>query len=50
MFGSPKKIAFYDAGHGLNSAARTDRVQWLVDRLGLKPVTESGLSEIPDLK
>jgi len=50
MFGSPKKIAFYDAGHSLNGAARNDRVQWLVERLGLKPVTESGLSEIPDLK
>jgi dienelactone hydrolase len=50
MFGSPKKIAFYDAGHSLNSAARNDRVQWLVERLGLKPVTESALSEIPELK
>ena len=50
LFGSPKKIAFYDAGHSLNSAARSDRVQWLVERLGLKPVTESALSEIPELK
>lgn len=50
MFGSPKKIAFYDAGHSLNAAARKDRVQWLVERLGLKSVTESGLSEIPELK
>jgi dienelactone hydrolase len=50
VFGSPKKIAFYDAGHSLNSAARNDRVQWLVERLGLKPVTEAALSEIPELK
>ncbi len=50
LFGSPKKIAFYDAGHSLNSAARKDRVQWLIERFGLKPVTESALSEIPDLK
>ncbi len=50
LFGSPKKIAFYDAGHSLNSTARRDRVQWLVERLGLKPVTESALSEIPELK
>jgi dienelactone hydrolase len=50
LFGSPKKIAFYDAGHSLNSAARNDRVQWLVERLGLKPVTEAALSEIPELK
>jgi len=50
LFGSPKKIGFYDAGHSLNAAARNDRVQWLVEKLSLKPVTESGLSEIPDLK
>jgi dienelactone hydrolase len=50
MFGSPKKIAFYDAGHSLNSAARNDRVQWLAERLSLKPVTAAGLSEIPELK
>jgi hypothetical protein len=42
--------ACYDAGHSLNSGARSDRVQWLVERLGLKSVTESALSEIPDLK
>lgn len=50
QFGSPKKIAFYDAGHSLNAAARNDRVQWLVERLSLKPPTDAALSEIPELK
>ena len=50
LFGSPKKIALYDAGHSLNAAARTDRVRWLVERLGLKPVDEVALNQIPDLK
>jgi dienelactone hydrolase len=31
----PKKIAFYEAGHGLNDDARKDRVAWLSERLGL---------------
>ena len=50
MFGSPKKVAFYDAGHSLNAAARSDRVRWLVERLGLKPVDEVALNQIADLK
>ncbi|HVP48375.1 MAG TPA: hypothetical protein VMT32_17395 [Bryobacteraceae bacterium] len=50
MFGSPKKIAFYEAGHSLNNAARIERVQWLVERLALKPVDEAALSQIPELK
>jgi uncharacterized protein len=32
----PKEIRWYDAGHGLNDAARRDRVAWLSDELGLK--------------
>jgi len=50
LFSEPKKIAFYNAGHALNAAARTERVQWLVERLALSPVDRSALSHIPDLK
>jgi hypothetical protein len=50
LFGSPKKIAFYDAGHNLNAAARSERIHWLVEKLGLKPVDEVGLNQIPELK
>jgi outer membrane protein assembly factor BamB/dienelactone hydrolase len=35
MASEPKKIAFYEAGHGLNDAARKDRVAWLQERLKL---------------
>lgn len=50
LFSEPKKIAFYQAGHALNSEARTERVQWLVERLALRPVDRSALSRIPELK
>lgn len=49
-FGEPKKIAFYDAEHSLNAAARRDRVDWLIERMKLKPVDEAELSRIPQLK
>ena len=47
---SRKQIAFYDAAHELNSAARKDRVQWLTSRLGLKRVNLSALDAIPPLE
>jgi len=50
LFGQPKKIAFYDAGHALNAAARQDRVQWLSERLSLGPVDKTALSNIPELE
>ena len=46
----PKKIAFYDAGHALDAAARRERVEWLAQRLGLKPVDWAALARIPELK
>lgn len=49
-FGEPKQIAFYDAGHELNSAARKDRIQWLISRLGLRPANLSALDAIPPLE
>lgn len=50
LFSEPKKIAFYKAGHALNSEARTDRVQWLTERLALRPVDMAALARIPELK
>ncbi|MCW5980361.1 MAG: hypothetical protein KIT09_19925 [Bryobacteraceae bacterium] len=49
-FGEPKRIAFYDAGHELNAAARLDRAKWLASRLRLRRVDFNALSEIPPLK
>jgi dienelactone hydrolase len=50
LFSEPKKIEFYKAGHALNSKARTERVQWLVERLALRPVDRAALARIPQLK
>jgi len=50
LFSEPKKIEFYKAGHALNSEARTERVQWLVERLALRPVDRAALARIPELK
>jgi cephalosporin-C deacetylase-like acetyl esterase len=50
LFSEPKKIEFYKAGHALNSEARIDRVQWLVNRLALRPFDRAALARIPELK
>ena len=50
LFSEPKKIEFYKAGHALNAKARTERVQWLVERLALQPVDRIALARIPELK
>jgi fermentation-respiration switch protein FrsA (DUF1100 family) len=31
----PKRVLWYDAGHHLNDQARSDRVAWLIEQLGL---------------
>jgi dienelactone hydrolase len=33
--GEPKKILWYEAGHGLNEQARKDRTAWLIEQLKL---------------
>ncbi|MDA0206806.1 MAG: hypothetical protein O3A53_13315 [Acidobacteria bacterium] len=48
-FGEPKRMKLYDSGHELNADARVDRVDWLVERLGLKPVSEEAARAIPQL-
>lgn len=50
LFGEPKRIAFYEAGHALNSKARIDRVQWLAERLKLSPVDAETIARVPDIK
>jgi dienelactone hydrolase len=51
LFAEPKKIAFYDAGHSLNSEARLERDLWLAERLSLRsPIDKAALARIPELK
>ncbi|MCA1614963.1 MAG: hypothetical protein LC795_15190 [Acidobacteria bacterium] len=50
LFGEPKRIAFYDAGHALDSAARRERVEWLAQRLSLRRPDLKALARIPELK
>lgn len=50
LFAEPKKMALYKAGHALNAEARTERVQWLAERLKLRPIDRSALALIPELK
>jgi len=49
MFGDPKKLALYDAGHALDAAARRDRAQFLREQLGLGDVETAALDKIPQL-
>jgi len=50
LFGEPKKIGFYDAGHALDAAARRERVEWLAERLSLRRPDFKALALIPELK
>ena len=50
LFGEPRRMAFYDAGHALDAAARRERVRWLARRLSLGKVDWAALARIPELK
>ena len=50
LFSEPKSISFYEAGHALNAEARLERADWLVKRLGLRPVDHDALFRIPELR
>jgi cephalosporin-C deacetylase-like acetyl esterase len=39
-------VAFYDAGHALDGTATADRVAWLVDRLGMEPISPEVLATV----
>ena len=49
-FERPKEIAFYDAGHALDAAARRARATWLTRRLGVKVPDTAALDRIPPLR
>jgi dienelactone hydrolase len=50
LFDANAKMAYYDAGHALNNAARLDRVEWLRQKLSLKAIDRAALALIPELK
>jgi hypothetical protein len=50
LFGEPKRIEFYKAGHALNAEARKDRVLWLAERLKLSPVDPEAIERVPGLE
>lgn len=43
----PKEERWYDSGHGLPPQAHWDMLDWLVPRLGLRPVPAYGRSALP---
>ncbi len=45
----PKVVKFYEAEHALNAEARRDRIQFLVEQLKLRPVSEAAIAGIPNL-
>jgi len=45
----PKHFKLYDAPHALNAEARRDRIVFLTEQLGLKPLTPEAIASIPDL-
>lgn len=44
--GDRAKVTYYPANHALNTAATTDRVAWLVQRLGLEPVSPAVVAAV----
>jgi dienelactone hydrolase len=45
----PKRFKLYDAPHALNADARRDRIAFLTERFGLKPVDPAVIASVPDL-
>jgi dienelactone hydrolase len=46
---TPKRLAWYDAPHSLNAAARKDRIAFLVEQLQLEPVPAERIAAVPEL-
>ena len=46
----PKRFELYDAPHALNAAARRDRLAFLAEQLGRKPLDASVIAKIPDIE
>ncbi len=45
----PKQFKLYDAPHALNAEARRDRIAFLTEQLGLKPLPPEAIAAIPAL-
>src|SRR5436305_8854421 len=45
----PKRLEIYDAPHSLNTEARRDRIQFLIEQLRLKPLPAGVIAGIPNL-
>ena len=45
----PKQLRIYDAEHALNAEARRDRIQFLIEQLKLKPLSDKVIASIPNL-
>ncbi|HJZ81234.1 MAG TPA: hypothetical protein VKD91_12845 [Pyrinomonadaceae bacterium] len=45
----PKRMEVYDADHALDAAARRDRIHFLIEQLGLKPLPDAVIAGIPNL-
>ncbi len=46
----PKKLKIYDAWHALNPEATRDRIAFLTEQLGLKPIDAKLIASIPKLE
>ena len=46
----PKRLELYDAPHALDAAARRDRLAFLAEQLGLRPLAPSVIAKIHDLE
>ncbi|MGZ8846931.1 MAG: hypothetical protein ACXW3C_10750 [Pyrinomonadaceae bacterium] len=45
----PKVVKFYEAEHALNAEARRDRIQFLIEQLKLKGLSDAQIGSIPNL-
>src|SRR5437667_6290897 len=45
----PKQFKLYEAPHALNAEARRDRIQFLIEQLNLKPLSDDVIAAIPNL-
>jgi len=45
----PKQLRIYDAEHALNAEARRERMQFLIEQLKLKPLSDKVIASIPNL-
>jgi len=49
MVSEPKRFRLYEAPHALNAEARRDRIAFLTEQLGLKPLPAGVVAGVPDI-